>query len=111
MPEPGAVRAVEAMLGAVREADATLEAEGADDDDRVRVRIECSQRLAAKWAAGVELARRASGEQLAVWEAAEAIAAEATSAVGAPDLAADPGGAPHSRARAGREAESLAGHL
>jgi hypothetical protein len=50
------------------------------------VRIECSPHLATKWAAAVELARRASGEQLSTWEAAEAIAAEAASALGAPEV-------------------------
>ena len=51
----------------------------------------------------MELARRASGEQLSVWEAAEAIAAEAASALGAPDIGADPGDPAVSRARAGRD--------
>jgi hypothetical protein len=84
------VRAVETMIEALRAVEAPAGvAEGADDEERVRVRIECSARLATKWAAAVELARRASGEQLSVWEAAEAIAAEAASALGAPELEED----------------------
>ena len=101
------VRAVEAMLDAVHEEEgAAVAGEEPDDEDRVRVRIGCSQRLATKWAAAVELARRASGEQLSVWEAAEAIAAEAASAIGTPDLGADPGHPATSRARAGRDGAS-----
>jgi hypothetical protein len=84
------VRAVEAMIEAVRAAEEPPAVpEGADSeegDERVRVRIPCSARLATKWAAAVELARRASGEQLSTWEAAEAIAAEVASALGAPEL-------------------------
>jgi hypothetical protein len=48
-------------------------------------------RLATKWTAAVELARRASGEQLSTWEAAEAIAAEAASTLGAPELGKEVG--------------------
>ena len=81
------VRVVEAMLEAVREVEAGAgSTEEVEDEGRVRVRIECSQRLATKWAAAVELARRVSGENLPVWEAAEAIAAEAASAVRTADV-------------------------
>jgi hypothetical protein len=88
------VRAVEAMIGAVRAADEPAgAAEGVDgEEERIRVRIPCSERLATKWSAAVELARRVSGEALSPWEAAEAIAAEAASAVGTPDVDGDASG-------------------
>jgi len=44
--------------------------------------VACSPRVAAKWAAALELARRMAGENLSVAECAEAIAAECASAVG-----------------------------
>ncbi len=95
------VRAVEAMIEAVRAAEEPAGASEADDHaERVRVRIECSPRLATKWAAAVELARRVSGEALSTSEAAEAIAAEAASALGAPDMEEDSGDErPPSRSR------------
>jgi hypothetical protein len=82
------VRAVEAMIEAVRSAEETPGAANLSecDEDHVRVRIACTERLATRWAAAVELARRVSGEALAPWEAAEAIAAEAASAIGAPEI-------------------------
>ncbi len=84
------VRAVEAMVEAVRRAEGPAgEREGAEGEERVRVQLPCSSGLATKWAAAVELARRASGEQLSTWEAAEAIAAEAASALGAPEIEED----------------------
>ncbi len=84
------VRAVETLLEALRATEEPLgAAEEARDADHVRVRIECWPRLATKWAAAVELARRVSGEALSTWEAAEAIAAEAASALGAPELEDD----------------------
>jgi hypothetical protein len=84
------VRAVEAVLEALRAVEEPGGARDApDDEERVRVRIECSRRLATKWAAAVELARRVSGEALSTWEAAEAIAAEAASAIGAPEVEKD----------------------
>jgi hypothetical protein len=88
------VRAVEAMVGAVRAQDEPAGgAEGADsEEERIRIRIPCSERLATKRAAAVELARRVSGEALSRWEAAEAIAAEAASAVGTPDVDEDASG-------------------
>jgi hypothetical protein len=102
------VRAVEAMIEALRAAEEPAGApEAADDEERVCVRIECSARLATKWAAAVELARRASGEQLSVWEAAEAIAAEAASALGAPEVEEDARDEKlPSRSRSTRRAES-----
>jgi hypothetical protein len=86
------VRAVEAMIEAVRAVEETPGApEPSDGEERVRVQIPCSARLATKWATAVELARRVSGEALSTWEAAEAIAAEAASALGAPEMEGDSG--------------------
>jgi hypothetical protein len=84
------VRAVEAMIEALGPVEEPAGASGpGGDEERVRVRIECSARLATKWTAAVELARRVSGEALSPWEAAEAIAAEAASANGAPEVEED----------------------
>ena len=47
------------------------------------MRVACSPRVATKWAAALELARRMAGEELSAWECAEAIAAECVSAEGA----------------------------
>jgi hypothetical protein len=88
------VRAVEAIVRAVRRAEEGDAEGGADDgqatdeegEEQVQVRIACDARVAAKWAAALELARRMAGEELPTWEAAEAIAAEAAAAAG---------GAPH----------------
>ena len=66
-----------------------MAAEEDGDDERVSVRMRCTPREAGLWVAAVELARRVAGEELAVWQCAEQIAAEAASAVGAPDCAAD----------------------
>ena len=96
------VRAVEAMIEALRaleEPPGTPEC--ADGEERVRVRIACSARLATKWAAAVELARRVSGEALSTWEAAEAIAAEAASALGAPNEVGEDASDERSPARSG----------
>jgi hypothetical protein len=89
------VRAVEAIVEAVVQADGSAMAGGEWGEERVRVRIRCGGRVAVKWSAALELARRMAGEEMATWEAAEAIAAEAASAFGAPDLeagCAGPGG-------------------
>jgi hypothetical protein len=84
------VRAVEAMVEAVRRTEGQGgEGEGAEGEERVRLQLPCSARIATKWVAAVELARRVSGEQLSTWEAAEAIAAEAASALGAPEIEED----------------------
>jgi hypothetical protein len=72
------VRAVEAIIEAVRSVEAPAgapERMDARDEERVRVRIACSVRLATKWAAAVELARRVSGEALSTWEAASTLGA------------------------------------
>jgi hypothetical protein len=80
------VRAVEAIVAAVRAAEGATE-EGAEEEggERVEVRIPCPPHLLDKWLAGLELARRVAGEALPVWACAEAIAAEAASALGGPE--------------------------
>jgi len=74
------VRAVEALLRVVTPADEGS-AEGSEED-RVPVHVTCSPRVATKWAAALELARRMAGENLSAWECAETIAAECVSAAG-----------------------------
>jgi len=63
-----------------------------DDAERLPVRIGCPARVALKWDAAVELARRWSGEMLPAWGAADLIAAEVSSA-----LPPEPGPAPWQR--------------
>jgi hypothetical protein len=67
------VRAVKALLRTVAPADESP-TETSEEEDRVAVRVACSPRVATKWAAALELARRMAGEELAAWECAEAIA-------------------------------------
>jgi hypothetical protein len=57
------------------------EQETPDGEPRVRFRVSCPRRVASSWRRTVELARRVAGEELSVWQAAEAIAAEALSGV------------------------------
>jgi hypothetical protein len=87
------VRAVEAIVAAVREAQGRAIAapgpgpeegrEGAAGGaERVPVRLPCTRREAELWLAACELARRMAGEELAVWECADRVAAEAASALG-----------------------------
>jgi hypothetical protein len=71
----------------------TRVAEAGDDDaidggPAVRFRVACPQRVRAAWRDAVELARRMAGEEFAVWEAAEVIAAEGLAARPAPADAA-----------------------
>jgi hypothetical protein len=102
------VRAVEAMVEAVRALEEpAAAAEAAEDEERVHVRIACSARLATRWAAAVELARRVSGEPLPTWEAAEAIAAEGASARGAPEV--EEGARSRGRSRPPRSESSACG--
>ncbi len=69
------VRAVEELLRAA------FPNSGAESSDEpVSVRIPCSARVEAKWVAAQEIARRVAGENLPVWECAEAVAAECLSA-------------------------------
>jgi len=75
------VRAVEALLLAVAPVDKSP-AKTSQEEDRVAVRVACSSRVATKWAAALELARRMAGENLSAAECAEAIAAECVSAAG-----------------------------
>jgi hypothetical protein len=59
--------------------------EGEDDsvegEPRVPFRVSCPRRVSTSWRRALELARRMTGEELPIWQAAEAIAAEALSAV------------------------------
>jgi hypothetical protein len=74
------VRAVEVLLRAVAvEHESPAET---SQEERVPVRVACSARVATKWAAALELARRMAGENLSTAECAEAIAAECISTVG-----------------------------
>jgi hypothetical protein len=100
------VRAVEALLRAVAQADGNAAEES--EEERVPVHVACSPRVATKWAAALELARRMAGENLSTWECAEAIVAECVAAVGRTDaLAPEQRGSPP-LAR-GPEAESESG--
>ncbi len=88
------VRAVEAIVRAVQEAEARTpppsDAAEAEEEPRLRVCIPCQPREWELWQAAVELARRWAGESLPTWRCAEAVAAEAAAAGGAPE----PGGGP-----------------
>jgi hypothetical protein len=99
------VRAVEVLLRAVA-APAEIDSR-AEEADRVRLRVACTPRVALKWAAALELARRMAGESLPVWACAEAIAAEcaAAGAEVAP-RPADRRSPLHSARAHGRDAES-----
>ncbi len=89
------LRAVEAIVAAVREAEANAgkagaaplqpadEADAEGESERVVVRLPCTPREARLWRAACELARRVAGEELPVWKCAENVAAEAASAIGA----------------------------
>ena len=80
------VRAVLAIVAAFRAAGGRGQASEAEHDqgcERIGVRLHCTRREALLWSAAVELARRTAGEELALWECAERIAAEAASAWGA----------------------------
>ena len=91
------VRAVAALLRAVALVDGSP-AETAQEEDRVAVRVACSPRVATKWAAALELARRMAGENLSAAECAEAIAAECVSAAeGAEALESTRGALPFPR--------------
>jgi hypothetical protein len=74
------VRAVKELLRAVAPVDEGPVEEA--EEERVGVRVDCSPRVATKWAAVLELARRVAGQNLSAWECAEAIAAEWVSAAG-----------------------------
>jgi hypothetical protein len=80
------VRAIEAIVAAFRSARGPgggSDADADDDGNRIGVRLRCTRREARMWSQAVELARRSAGEELALWECAERIAAEAASAWGA----------------------------
>lgn len=84
------LRAVEAMVRAVREADGRSPQDPATEEpeaegDRVTVRIPAAARVMGMWHAACELARRKAGEELPTWACAEAIAAEGATVFGAGD--------------------------
>ncbi len=97
------LRAVEAIVAAVREAHADTSRAPVDeteaDPGRVVVRLPCTPHEALLWRAALELARRMAGEELPVWQCAENVAAEAASAIGAPP----PGEAGQGAGEAGTE--------
>jgi hypothetical protein len=89
------VRAVAAIAAAFRNGVGPAGASDAEEGEgceRVGVRLRCTKREALLWSAAVELARRTAGEELALWECAERIAAEAASAWGAPPSSDGPPG-------------------
>src|SRR5439155_16413415 len=53
-----------------------------DGEPRARFRLACPRRVSSSWRRAVELARQMHGADVPVWQAAEAIAAEALSAAG-----------------------------
>ena len=83
------VRALEALLMEAQEAQASAvqaviaecNEDGAivDGEQAVRFRLQCPRRRRRLWRQAVELARRVAGEEVPVWQAAEAIAAEGLS--------------------------------
>jgi hypothetical protein len=74
------LRAVEALLRAL--APPGESPTEPPQEDRVPVRVVCTPRVATKWVAALELARRMAGEPLCAWECAEALVAECASAIG-----------------------------
>lgn len=86
------VRALEAQLRAAGQAAAVAatDEEAIDGEPVVHVRVACPRRVRVAWQEAVELARRMTGEEFAVWEAAEVIAAEGLSAAGAHPHYPDP---------------------
>jgi hypothetical protein len=56
-----------------------------DGEPAVPLRVPCPRRVRTAWRQAVELARRVAGEELAVWQAAEAIAAEGLAAQPVPE--------------------------
>jgi hypothetical protein len=95
--DPASLRAAAAALEECAE-----EGDLVDGEREVRFAIRCPRWVARLWREGVELARRVAGEPLALWRAAEAIAAEGLSAV--PPSRAAAHGAPAAGGRAGADA-------
>ncbi len=88
------VRALEALREAATHG---VEAESASDEDdsidsepRLRFRMSCPRRVSSSWRRALELAERMAGEALPAWRAAEAIAAEALSAMDGTSALIDP---------------------
>jgi len=72
------VRAVD--VGAVESIGNETDEDGASDEPRECVRIRCTPFVRARWWSTRQLARRAAGEALPVWQAMENVAAEVLSA-------------------------------
>jgi hypothetical protein len=93
-----------AAAGALAAGDASAQAAEADgeegEEERVAVRLACTPQVAGFWAVAVEYARRVAGEEIPVWQCAERIAAEAASAIGAADPEPCPPGDLLAQARA-----------
>jgi hypothetical protein len=89
------VRAVEAIVRAFREVNPRADADPGEEEapegaERVALRLACTRHEANLWVAAVELARRTAGEELPLWQCAEAVAAEAASARGASEACVAP---------------------
>jgi hypothetical protein len=96
------VRALEALIREARRTDTVaaalaecMEEPAVDGEPATILSLPCPARVREAWRESLELAERMAGERLAVWQAAEAIAAEGLA--GAP---------PATRARAGAPMES-----
>jgi hypothetical protein len=70
-----------AAVGAELEEALDDESDSTEGEGRVRFSLPCPARVALLWRRAIELARRMLGWQAPVWQAAEAIVAEASSAV------------------------------
>jgi hypothetical protein len=97
------VRALDALRKREQEALHQPVPSGEDDDlidgePRARFRLACPRRVSSSWRRAVELARQMHGADVPVWQAAEAIAAEALSAAGADlDRRGEPSSSPEPR--------------
>jgi hypothetical protein len=79
------VRALDALRKGKSERQASNDGDddGVDGEPRARFQLSCPRRVSSSWRRAVEFARRMSGEELTIWQAAEAIAAEGLSALDA----------------------------
>ena len=93
-PADGAPPVPPDAAGAVREAldDCAEDGRIVDGEPEVTLRVRCPRWVRSLWREVVDLARRMAGEPLAVWRAAEAIAAEGLSAPEARPHAGSGGG-------------------
>jgi hypothetical protein len=83
------LRAVEEIVRVFKAANTGSSGHGSRDlGERRSLRLRCTPKGQSLWLAALELARRVAGEELPTWRCAELIAAEAASALGAPDAPA-----------------------